>query len=242
MDAQLAHSARLVSLGRMAAGVAHEINNPLAAIGELAGEVEDILDPQTLTQIAEGEICRKNLAKIQDHITRAKNVTHRMLEFARRMEPQLDRVDLNETLLETQSFVAKEALFQNITLELDLSEDLPLILADRSQLQQVFLNLLNNALDAVGPRGKVRIQSRDLDGWLEVRIADNGPGIPEEIGDRVFDPFFTTKDPGQGTGLGLSISHSIMEKLGGQLTFESRAGEGATFIVQIPKVLPGKAQ
>ena len=239
LDAQLAHSARLVSLGRMAAGVAHEVNNPLASIGELAGEIDDILRPEALAAIPEGELCRENLDKIQQQVSRARDVTHRMLKFARRMEPQLDPLDVNEALRETHSFVAKDALFQNITVELDLAEGLPSILADRSQLQQVFLNLLNNALDAVGPGGQVWITSRDVDDSLEVRVSDNGPGIPKDVGDRIFDPFFTTKDPGQGTGLGLSISHGIMERLGGQLTFESEPGHGATFIVRIPKVLPG---
>ena len=234
LDAQVAHSARLVSLGRMAAGVAHEINNPLAAIGELTGELQDILQPEVLAQLPEGDICRDNLTKIMGQLERARGVTHRMLKFARSAEPTLEMLDLNQVVRESFSFVEKEARFHNLAVELKLDPGLPLIPADRAQLQQVLLNLLNNALDAAGQNGKLLIAT-DRDGaFAQVRVTDSGPGVPPEVGERVFDPFFTTKAPGQGTGLGLSISHSIMEKMGGTLTFESPPGQGATFIASLP--------
>ena len=236
-DAQLVHSARLVSMGRMAAGVAHEINNPLAAIGELAGLMDDLMDQEFVQANPRGPKFKQNLAKIQSHVERARAVTHRLLGFARRMEPKQDSVDLNEALEETCSFLEKEALFKQVTIERDLDRGLPRIKTDRSQLQQVFLNLLNNALDAVKEGGHIRLSTRAAGGYLEALVADDGPGIPADLKERIFDPFFTTKGPGQGTGLGLSISHSIMQKLGGGLTFESQPGKGATFIVRLPKVI-----
>ena len=115
-----------------------------------------------------------------------------------------------------------------------MDSGLPLIPADRAQLQQVLLNLLNNAIDATGQNGKLVIATTHDGTFVQVRVTDNGPGVPPEVGERVFDPFFTTKAPGQGTGLGLSISHSIMEKMGGSLTLESPPGQGATFIASLP--------
>ncbi|MEW5912204.1 MAG: ATP-binding protein [Thermodesulfobacteriota bacterium] len=239
IDAQLSHSARLVSLGRMAAGVAHEINNPLAAISELAGEVQDILVPAEAAKLSEGEVVSENLTRIQNQVERARGVTHRMLKFARRMEPHLESLDLNEVVQESYSFIEKEALFQNIKVHLELEPSLPLIKSDRAQLQQVFLNLLDNALDAAGQGGRVRVSTAGEGSWLTVRVHDSGPGVPPELAERVFDPFFTTKQPGQGTGLGLSISHSIMQRLGGRLELEGPTDEGgATFVVRVPNVPP----
>ncbi len=238
LDAQVAHSARLVSLGRMAAGVAHEINNPLAAIGELAGELEDILRPEILAQLPEGDLCRDNLGKILGQVERARDVTHRMLKFARHMEPTLEKLDINQVVKESLSFVEKEARYQNLTVELKLDSSLPLIPADRAQLQQVLLNLLNNALDAASQGGKLVITTTRDGHFVQVRVTDSGPGVPPDVGERVFDPFFTTKALGQGTGLGLSISHSIMEKMGGTLTFESPPAQGATFIASLPIAEP----
>jgi len=235
-DAQMVHSARLVSLGRMAAGVAHEINNPLAAIGELAGLMDDLMDPQFVQSYPRGAKFKENVAKIQNHVDRARAVTHRLLGFARRMEPKQDSVDVNEVLSETCSFLEKEALFKEVVISKSLAENLPRIKSDRAQLQQVFLNLINNALDAVADGGHIMLTTRQAGQFVEILVTDNGPGIPEDLKDRIFDPFFTTKSPGQGTGLGLSISHSIMQRLGGSLTMESQPGQGATFIVRVPNL------
>lgn len=237
LDAQLAHTTRLVSLGRMAAGVAHEINNPIAAISELAGLTEDLMDEDFIKNHPHGELFKENLSKIQHHVDRVHNVTHRMLGFARRMEPRVDMVNVNEVVKEALFFLEREAGFRRIKITRDLEENMPEIKTDQAQLQQVFMNLLSNALDAVGEGGRVGIETRVKGDFLAVSFADNGPGIPPEFRDSVFDPFFTTKAPGQGTGLGLSISHSIMQNLGGSLTFETVPGWGTTFTVKIPKVL-----
>jgi two-component system NtrC family sensor kinase len=182
IDAQLVHSARLVSLGRMAAGVAHEINNPLAAIGEMAGLMDDLMDEEFVQAHPRGPKFKANLAKIQHHVERARGVTHRLLGFARRMEPQQDTVDVNDIVSETCPFLEKEALFRKVDLTRDLGAKLPRIKSDRAQLQQVFLNLLNNALDAVGEGGHITLTSRLNGDFVEVSVADDGPGIPPICG------------------------------------------------------------
>ncbi|MFH2125468.1 MAG: ATP-binding protein, partial [Pseudomonadota bacterium] len=221
-------------LGRMAAGVAHEINNPLAAIGELAGLLDDLIDEDFRKNHPHGTLFKENLIKIQQHVERVRSVTHRLLGFARRMEPRLEKLEVNQVLTEAFSFLEREAKLKGVEVNLELARDLPSLNTDRAQLQQVFLNLLNNALDAVEEGGQLRLGSWQDDGEVVVSVADNGPGIPEDMQDSVFDPFFTTKGPGEGTGLGLSISHSIMQKLGGSITFESLPHQGATFYVHIP--------
>jgi two-component system, NtrC family, sensor kinase len=238
IDAQVAHSARLVSLGRMAAGVAHEINNPLATISELAGDIQDILNPQQVTALSEGDVVVENLERIQNQVERARGVTHRMLNFARRMEPQMEATDVNTVVRESYSFIEKEALFNNIKVQLELDPNVPAVSTDRAQLQQVFLNLLDNALDATGKGGRIWITSQADSSWITVKVTDSGPGVPPDLAGRIFDPFFTTKEPGQGTGLGLSISHSIMDRIGGSLELDNKPGQGATFIVRIPNLPP----
>ncbi len=234
-EAQLAHSARLVSLGRMAAGVAHEINNPLAAIGEMAGLMEDLIDEEFLANTKHGALFRDNVNKIQQHVDRTREITHRMLGFARRMEPHQDTFNVNDVVGEAFSFIEREASFRQVELIRQLDPNLPLIKSDRAQLQQVFLNLVNNALDAVADGGRIMVTSRADGDSILVTVEDDGCGIPKELHDRIFDPFFTTKGPGEGTGLGLSICHTIMKGLEGSLTFESTPDLGTVFKVRLPR-------
>lgn len=234
-EAQLAHSARLASLGRMAAGVAHEINNPLAAIGELAGLMEDLIDQEFLAQWPHAKLFQENVQKIQLHVDRTRGITHRMLGFARRMEPHQDTINVNDVVNEALSFIEREASFRDVELNRRLDPDLPMIKSDRAQLQQVFLNLLNNAFDAVSHGGRIAVTSAASGDSLIVTVEDNGTGIPPELHDRIFDPFFTTKAPGEGSGLGLSICHTIMKGLGGSLGFESTPGKGTVFTVRLPR-------
>jgi two-component system NtrC family sensor kinase len=234
-EAQLAHSARLVSLGRMAAGVAHEINNPLAAIGELAGLMEDLIDDQFLRSSPHAELFRDNVRKIQTHVDRTRDITHRLLGFARRMEPHHDSFNVNDVAREALTFIEREASFRQVELVCELDPDLPIITSDRAQLQQVVLNLLNNALDAVAEGGRIVVSSAPVADGIEVAVADDGCGIPFELHNRIFDPFFTTKGPGEGSGLGLSICHTIMKGLGGTLSFDSSPGKGTTFRIRLPR-------
>ena len=143
---------------------------------------------------------------------------------------------VNTVLEECVSFLENEARYRNITIERELSSDIPAIPSDPSQLQQVFLNLLNNSIDAIGKDGKVTLHTehQPQSNFLIVKIADTGPGIPKEVLAKIFDPFFTTKEVGKGTGLGLSISYSIVEKLGGTITVESEVDKGTTFTIALP--------
>jgi two-component system NtrC family sensor kinase len=150
------------------------------------------------------------------------------------MEPRHDTINVNEVVDEALSFIEREAGFRNVTVERRLDPEIPEFDTDRSQFQQVLLNLFNNALDASNEGGRVVVHSKLSGGTVEVAVEDNGEGIPKEIANRIFDPFFTTKAPGQGNGLGLSISHSIMRNLGGSLSFESEPGKGAIFRARLP--------
>jgi two-component system NtrC family sensor kinase len=163
-----------------------------------------------------------------------------MLGFARRMEPHLEDVDINEILNETVTFLESYARTNNIAIEKELGIDLPIIASDHAQLQQVFLNLITNAIDEIGKDGLVCVSSLRINSDIAVSVRDNGQGIPKEYQARVFEPFFTTKPGGRGTGLGLSITHNIVQNMGGTITLESEKGKGTTFTVRLPIVVPEK--
>ncbi len=237
MDANLVQSSKMAALGKMAAGVAHEVNNPLSLIREGAGWLKDLLDdedPETMRNHAE---FTRGLEMIEQHVDRAREVTHRMLGFGRRMEPVQENVDLNGLVEQTMKFLHQEAVHRNIAVRADLQPDLPFITTDAAQLQQVILNVLDNGLDAVGQDGEITVSTRmDVEADQAVlTIKDNGPGIPKDVLQRLFDPFFTTKKVGEGTGLGLSICYSIVEKLGGRIEVVSEPGQGAEFTVRVPR-------
>jgi two-component system, NtrC family, sensor kinase len=169
-------------------------------------------------------------------VDRAKKVTHRLLGFARRMEPVHEQVDINKTINETIDFLENESRYRNIDIQFDQQPDLPKITSDSSQLQQVFLNIMNNAIDALGKNGEIHIKTdyQRRNNEIRIEITDNGPGIPKENLAKIFDPFFTTKEVGKGTGLGLSIVYSIVEKLGGRIMVASDTGKGTTFTIYLP--------
>ncbi len=238
LNAQLIQSDKLAALGKMAAGIAHEINNPLAVIGEKAGWMKDLLKEETFRQSANYSEYLSSLEKIETHVERARKITHNMLGFARRMEPHLDDVDVNRILDQTIDLMANHARLSNIDIIKHFQDNLPVIASDQSQLQQVFLNLINNAIDAIGSNGHIEVSTALVDHHIETTIKDDGPGIPKEHQSRIFDPFFSTKPSGRGTGLGLSISYGIIEKMGGRISFRSEPGEGTTFMVQLPAKPP----
>jgi PAS domain S-box-containing protein len=226
---------KMEALGRLAAGIAHEINNPLAIINEKAGLMKDILefandlDPNK-------EKFLSLLSTIFESVTRCKTITHRLLGFSRRTDVSHAVINLNEAIQEVLGFLEKEILFRNINLELNLAQNLPNITSDKGQLEQVVLNILNNAIDVVEKGGRIEIISDVKDkNTVRVSIRDNGPGIPENILKHIFEPFFTTKAEGKGTGLGLSISYGIMQKLGGTILVQSEVNKGTTFILEIPQ-------
>jgi len=229
-------SSKMAALGKMAAGIAHEINNPLAVIGEKAGWMKDLLKKEDLSQSKNFQEFSDSVGKIEQHINRAKKITHRLLSFGRRMEPVTERVDVNHVLDETVEFLENEARYRNIDIQKDFATPLPVISSDSSQLQQVFLNILNNAIDAIGKNGVITIKTGHIPSTdrVSVEISDNGPGIPKEIVNKIFDPFFSTKAVGKGTGLGLSISYTIVENLGGRMMVASDEREGTTFTIYLP--------
>jgi two-component system NtrC family sensor kinase len=226
----------MAALGKMAAGIAHEINNPLAVIAEKAGWIKDLLKMEDIPKSKNFQEFADAVGKIESHTNRAKTVTHRLLGFARRMEPISERVSINSVLDESIDFLENEARYRNIDIQVDYSPDLPLLLSDPAQLQQVFLNIINNAIDAIGKNGEIiiRTQYRAKNQEISIEIADNGPGIAKEMINKIFDPFFTTKEVGKGTGLGLSISYGIIEKLGGRILVASEEGKGSTFTIYLP--------
>ena len=236
LDESLMQSSKMAALGKMAAGVAHEGNNPLAVIKEKAGWIHDLLDEEDVKASENFQEFQDSVDKIEIHVDRAKKVVHRLLGFARRMEPLRENVDVNAVLEQTLSFLENEAKYRNISITTRMQQNLPRILSDTSQLQQVFLNILNNAIDAIGKGGDITISTQaDLrKKEIQVAIQDSGPGIPREIEKKIFDPFFTTKNVGKGTGLGLAISYSIIEKLGGTLRLEHAPDKGASFIITLP--------
>lgn len=228
------HSQKLSSIGRLAAGVAHEINNPLAIINEKAGLMSDIM-------AAQGDFPAKEriLSQVQSilrAVERCRGITHRMLGFARRMDVSIEDLDVGEILTETAGFLSNEAMHRKVEVSLDIDPALARIQSDRSQLQQVFLNLLNNALAAVPDGGRIVATARNLAdgaGGVEIQVADNGCGMSEETLKHIFEPFFTTKK-GKGTGLGLSITYGIIKRLGGEIAVESTQGEGTTLTISLP--------
>jgi two-component system NtrC family sensor kinase len=235
MLAEIEHTSKLASIGRLAAGVAHEINNPLAIISAKTGLVMDLLE------LSEDFKYKEKIASeingTSDAVERCKVITHRLLGFARRMDVTLEPININNLMQEVLSFLDKEALYRGINFDLNLRDSLPVIESDRGQLQQIFLNLINNAIDAIDKDGRITISTKKRDqNSIQVDVIDNGKGIPPDIMRHIFEPFFTTKDHGEkkGTGLGLFITYGLVKKLGGLISVQSSGGAGTTFTVILP--------
>jgi two-component system NtrC family sensor kinase len=235
-DEVMVHESKMAALGKMAAGVAHEINNPLAVIAEEAGWMKDLLKEEDVANSPNFQEYQETIKKIEYHVERVKKVTHRLLGFARRMEPTEEKVLVNDVLEECVGFLENEARYRNISVKRELDQSLPTIASDSSQLQQVFLNILNNAIDAMGKDGIITLRTYHQPDTHQVviKISDTGPGMTQDTIEKIFDPFFTTKEVGKGTGLGLSISYSIIEKLGGTIYVDSKVGQGTTFTIKLP--------
>ena len=236
LNEELIQSSKMAALGKLAAGVAHEVNNPLAVIREKAGWMRDLLEEEDVKASPNFQEFEDAVNKIEQHVERAGNVVHRMLGFARRMEPVCNDIYVNDVLKQTTAFLDNEIRFRNIELIWRLNPDIPTIQSDASQIQQVILNLFNNAIDALDRNGHITVTTgyEPESDMVSISIRDNGPGMDKEVQRRIFDPFFTTKKVGEGTGLGLSISYSIISKLGGSIRFESEVGQGTEFIILLP--------
>ncbi|MBD3219569.1 MAG: GHKL domain-containing protein [candidate division Zixibacteria bacterium] len=233
---QVEYTNKMASIGRLAAGVSHEINNPLAIINESAGMLNDILSVGDAFPMREK--VSKSVNSILRNVDRCSRITHRLLGFAKRMDTKIESLDIHELITEVLGFLEKEALHRNIKIDTNFPDNLPAITSDRGQLQQVFLNILNNAIDAISEGGKIDIDVKlRKNDKIDVIIKDTGRGISKQDLERIFEPFFSTKKE-HGTGLGLSITYGIVQKLGGKIAAKSKVGEGTTFTVTLPVEAP----
>lgn len=244
LEGQLVRAARLAELGEMATGFAHEINNPLQIMKSDHAYVSMLLDDlQKRGEVSEGEDLREirgALHQIMIQIGRCARITQSVLRFGRMGEPSITEVRLDRFIPEVADMVRKKAEVHGVTIHEEYTSDIPPVRCDAGQLQQVLLNLLNNALYAVTERhgaggGRITLKCGvDDEGRVEVRVADNGIGISPENLKKIFTPFFTTKPVGRGTGLGLSVCYGIVDGMGGSLDVSSRKGEGTTFQLTLP--------
>ncbi len=231
---QLLHASRLASVGELAAGVAHEINNPLAVIAEEAGLMRDMMDPAFGLRPSPEELA-PHLASIHEAVFRARDITRKLLSFVRKTEANPQANDVNDVLEDVVAgLFARESAVENIEIVREFSPNLPKVFVDRGQLEQVIVNLLTNAIDAIDRAGRITIATRAVNGAVHIAVTDTGVGIPPENLERIFMPFFTTKEVGKGTGLGLSVSYGIVKNMGGTILVESACGGGSTFTVVLP--------
>ena len=231
---ELQHTQKLSSIGRLAAGVAHEINNPLAIINEKAGLMKDIISFSADFEYKDDFL--KHNDSIINSVSRCRSITHRLLGFARRFDIKFEQLNINSIIKEVIGFLEKEASFRQIEIVLDLRPDIPTAYSDKGQLQQVFLNILTNAISAVENGGKIEVRTYREEAlkMIAVDFMDNGMGMSEETKKHIFDPFFTTKR-GQGTGLGLSITYGIVKKLKGEIKLQSKENKGTKFTILLPE-------
>jgi PAS domain S-box-containing protein len=228
LQASLAQSEKLAAVGQLAAGVAHEINNPLAIILANAQLLQRRLPNHELD-------LQEMVELILQASERASQAVRDLLDFARRERYEPALIDINATIQRTLALMQHELSSRPITLNFDPEEDLPSVLASQDHLQGVWLNLLVNAIDAIDPEpGEIKISTRRIGEEVHIVVADSGQGIPPEHISRIYEPFFTTKEPGCGTGLGLSVCHQVITQHGGRILVSSIPNEGATFTVVLP--------
>jgi two-component system NtrC family sensor kinase len=225
-QAQLVQSARMAAVGELAAGVAHELNNPLTPVLGLA---ELVLKKDRLDDAA-----RKDLSIIADEARRAREIVLNLLDFARQTEPHRQQAKVNQTVQGTRALIRSQLESNGIVVEERYDPGLPLLLLDATRLKQVWLNLFVNALQAMPRGGCLAVTTERRDGKVAVRIADTGVGIPPSVLPHIFEPFYTTKPVGQGTGLGLSVSLGIIQDHGGSIEVDSQEGKGSTCTVWLP--------
>jgi signal transduction histidine kinase/CheY-like chemotaxis protein len=227
-------ASRLASVGEMASGIAHEINNPLTGVIGYA---------QLLLQENLPDRVRKDLETINDGAQRVANVVQRLLAFARQNKPQRTYVNINDVVATTLELRAYHLQTSNIKVTTQLDTDLPLTIADAGQLQQVFLNLIVNAeteINLARGSGKLTVKTQSIDETIRISFKDDGRGIAQENLEKIFEPFFTTRQVGQGTGLGLSVCYGIVTEHSGRIYAESKPGKGASFIVELPVITEDK--
>ncbi len=232
MNEQVVHASKMASLGEMAAGIAHEINNPVAIMVEEAGWIQDLLEDEP----HDDEEFRRALEQIRVQGNRCKDITQKLLSFSRKTDPERSALDVNSQVQQTVELVASKARFANVRIEAKLSPWPPMVKASPTELQQVLLNLINNSLDALDPDGgHLSISTRQVKDTVEIEVRDDGPGIPEAVLPKIFDPFFTTKPVGRGTGLGLAVCYGLIKNMGGDIAVSSAVGQGTAFRISLPQ-------
>jgi PAS domain S-box-containing protein len=229
---------RLAEIGRIAAGVAHEINNPLAIIGEASGWASMVISDAKGLNSEDREELEKAVKEISNQTKRCRNITHELLDFARGSTPALTEFDIHDILKDSISFLKPELKHTSIEIDTQFMPGPIIMKSDPKLLEQVFVNFITNAIHAIRSKGEdkgcIRIKTLTTNSDVEISFEDNGTGITEENQKKIFQLFFTTKAPGKGTGLGLSISQNIVKKLGGTIAFDSKVGVGTNFIVRLP--------
>ena len=232
--AQLEHAAKLASVGELAGGIAHEINNPLAIISEEVGLVKDLMSPEYGGKITFTEIAR-HLDVVMDAVYRCRDITRNLLEFVRRSDFNLELQDVNKVIGDVlDGFITREMSVSNIEIIKEFAPDLPKINTDKNRLKQVLLNIINNGVDAITGPGSITIATSHDDRNLNLAITDTGKGMSREELGKVFLPFYTTKEVGKGTGLGLSVSYGLIKGLGGDILVDSVPKRGSTFTIVLP--------
>jgi len=236
LDRQLIQSQKLAAIGQLSSGIAHEINNPLAIIGQEVEWVCHLLGNDAFRGIEGIDDVNDSLREIVRQVERCGEITHKLLDFARKREPLIQPADVNRLIEDMVRLVELEARGKRIRLGRQYAPDLPPVRTDPPLLRQVILNLINNAVQAVEENGGSIMIGTSPAGPNGVRItvSDTGCGIPSEFLDKIFDPFFTTKSPGKGTGLGLSLCHGILTRLGAHIDVASTVGQGTTFTIIHP--------
>jgi two-component system NtrC family sensor kinase len=225
---QICHASKLASIGELVDTVAHEINTPVSIIVAQTQAMD-------LKKINSANAFSEELRIIKDQTQRISNYTHRLLNYSRMMPFQPKPINLTKLFDECLYLLGHRLRAHNIAIIKNYSPGLPQPMADRSQIEQVFINLLNNAIDAINRDGKIIVEMQQVNGQneagVEIKITDNGEGISEESLSKIFNPFFSTKNPSKGTGLGLSISKAIIQRHGGKINVTSKAGKGTTFSI-----------
>jgi len=235
MSQQVIETGKLASVGELAAGIAHEINNPVAIMIEEAGWVGDLLEEEDLNGSDNKDELFRALNQIRTQGRRCKEITHKLLSFARKTDSRIVEISVTNLLSEIAYLSSQRAKYSNVEIKTNFEENLPPVPASETEMQQVFLNLVNNAMDAMEKTGGIiTLGAKQAGNSIVVTVSDNGPGIADANIARVFDPFYTTKPVGKGTGLGLSICYGIINKIGGDINVHSTKGEGATFEIRFP--------
>ena len=234
IEEQICRVDKLSTVDELSAGIAHEINNPLAIMAQEAQWIQHIFASETLKGLKEIEECQDSLKEILSQVDRCREIVLKLLSLAQNAEPVIQSFNVNELVHDMSRILEREIAFKNIKIAKNLQPKLPIVYSDPPLLRQVLLNLLVNASQAIDRDGEICITTGTHGNEVEISVSDNGCGIPQEYMDRIFTPFFSTKSQGKGTGLGLAICRGIIERLGGRISVVSDAGRSTVFTIYLP--------